>query len=74
MSHFTEQLTVVASAIIGLATLSVILSRNSNTTNVITSAGNAFSQAVGAAVAPVMMTGGLATNVIPMENNYLQRR
>lgn len=43
----------VGTAIIGLAILAVVLSQKSNTTNVITSAGTALSNAIKAAISPV---------------------
>lgn len=56
MSHLGEQITAILTAIIGVAILSVILSRRSNTANVITSAASGFSQMLGTAVSPI--TGG----------------
>lgn len=47
---------VIATGIIGLAIIAVLVSRNADTSNVIKSAGSAFSGALGAAVSPV--TGG----------------
>jgi len=47
----------VVLAIIGIATISVILSRQANTAAVITAAGNALSNALKAATSPI---GGLA--------------
>lgn len=46
----------VAIAIVGLAMIAVILSKQANTANVIGAAGEAFSNSIGAAVAPI--TGG----------------
>lgn len=46
----------IATAIIGIAILAVLVSRNAQTPQVLQSAGAAFSQSIGAAVAPV--TGG----------------
>jgi len=46
----------VLTAIVGLAIIAVLVSKNANTSGVITSGGTAFAQAVGAAVSPV--TGG----------------
>jgi hypothetical protein len=48
-----EQILVVALAIVGVATLAVILSKNSNTTGVISAAGSGFSQALSAALSPI---------------------
>lgn len=46
----------VATAIIGVAIIAVLVGSNAKTSSVITSAGSAFSSALGAAEAPV--TGG----------------
>lgn len=56
MSNAMEQVVTVAVAIVGVAILAVLVSRQSNTAAVITSAGNAFSGALGVAVSPI--TGG----------------
>jgi hypothetical protein len=53
---FTASITAIALAIVGVASLAVIVSRNSNTTGVIQASGNAFSQGLATAVSPV--TGG----------------
>jgi PRD1 phage membrane DNA delivery len=55
-SGFVETLGAVGLAIVGVATLAVIVSRNSNTTGVIGAAGSAFSQSLGTALSPI--TGG----------------
>ncbi|MDE2102816.1 MAG: hypothetical protein KGL39_36565 [Patescibacteria group bacterium] len=56
MNNITEAIVTIATAIVGVAILSVLVSRNSQTPNVLSAAGNAFSTALGAATAPV--TGG----------------
>ena len=48
----------VLTAIVGVAILAVLVSRNANTSGVISSAGNAFSQALGVAVSPVSGAAG----------------
>ena len=53
MSQLVNSLTVLLAAIIGVAILSVILSKNSNTTAVLTSGGTAFGGLLKAAEAPV---------------------
>jgi hypothetical protein len=53
MSHFGEQVVAVLTAIIGVAILAVIVSKRSNTANVISSGANAFSQALSVAVSPI---------------------
>lgn len=65
MSEWTNTIIAVVVAIIGLATLSVILSKQSNATQVISTAGQALSSVIGAAVAPV---SGLSTSVAPLQN------
>lgn len=59
MGKMGEQIVVVALAIVGVAVIAVILSRNSNTTGVITAAGSGFSQALSAALSPVAGNSGL---------------
>ncbi len=46
----------IGTAIVGVAIISVLVSRNAQTPQVINAAGNAFSNALGVAVSPV--TGG----------------
>lgn len=53
MNNIMKEIGVIAAGIIGLAIIAVLVSRNAQTGNVITSAGRAFSGAIGAAVAPV---------------------
>ncbi len=48
-----EKIVTVAVAIVGVATLAVLVSRNANTAGVIKSAGDAFSGALRAATGPV---------------------
>jgi len=47
----------VAMAIVGLAILAVLVSRNAETSKVIGAAGQAFSSSIGAAVSPVASRG-----------------
>jgi hypothetical protein len=56
MGKIGEQVSVVFIAIIGVATLAVILSKNANTTGVIQAASQGFSQSLAAALSPI--TGG----------------
>lgn len=51
-----NSIVTIATAIVGVAIIAVLVSRNSNTAGVIGAAGNAFAKSLGAAVAPV--TGG----------------
>jgi hypothetical protein len=56
MDNVIGQVATVATAIVGVAILAVLVSRNSQTPAVITSAGRAFSDSLRAATGPV--TGG----------------
>jgi hypothetical protein len=53
MSDVTGKIVLVLTAIVGVAILAVLVSGNSQTANVFTSAGNAFSNIIKAAVGPV---------------------
>ncbi len=55
--EFLTALVTVATAIVGVAILAVLVSKNANTAGVLTSAGNAFSTALGAATGPVSGSG-----------------
>lgn len=59
MDEIWRGVVTIAVAIIGVATLSVIVSKNAQTPQVISSAGNAFANALGAAVSPV--SGGMSS-------------
>ena len=56
MNNAMEQVVTIAVAIVGVATLAVLVSQRSNTASVIKAAGNAFTGALGVAVSPI--TGG----------------
>lgn len=51
-----SSVTTVLLAIVGVAIIAVLVSRNANTTGVISAGGKAFSQDLGTALSPV--TGG----------------
>lgn len=53
MNNLTEAAVTIGVAIVGVAILSVIVSRNSQTPAVISAFGGAFSNALGVAVSPV---------------------
>lgn len=57
MDEITRSLTQIAAAIIGVAILSVIVSKNSNTVGVLGAAGQAFSGSLATALSPVTGTG-----------------
>lgn len=56
MKEFGTGLVTVILAIIGVAVIAVIVSKNANTTGVVSASGNAFTSALGCALSPV--TGG----------------
>jgi hypothetical protein len=53
LDKMTEAVVTIATAIVGLAMLAVLVSRKSQTPDVIHAAGSAFSNALGIAEAPV---------------------
>lgn len=58
MNSLTESVVTVAVAIIGLASLAVLVSRNARTSEVISSTGKAFNSALATAISPVTGGGG----------------
>ncbi len=58
MDSVMEKVATIAVAIIGVATLAVLVSRNANTAGVIRETGRAFSGALGVAISPVSGSGG----------------
>jgi hypothetical protein len=52
--------TTVLMAIVGIAIIAVILSKNSNTGNILGAGGSAFSGALGAALSPVTQSSGMS--------------
>lgn len=59
--------TTIALAIVGLALIATIVSKNANTTAVIGAGGNAFTQSLAAATSPV--TGGGSFNLSGLSAN-----
>lgn len=53
MNNFWSGIVTILVAIIGVAVLATLVSRNARTPEVLTSAGNAFAKMLGAATAPV---------------------
>lgn len=53
----------ILTAIIGVAIIAVLVSKQSDTSNVLSSAGKAFSSILGTAVSPVSGGGGLGSNL-----------
>lgn len=62
MNKLTESVVTIAVAIIGLATLAVLVGKNAKTSEVIRAAGNAFQGSIGVAVSPVA-GGGFGANL-----------
>lgn len=67
MDGITSAIVTIAVAIVGVATLAVLVSKNANTAGVVQSAGQAFSGALSAATGPVMggSIGGGFSGTIP---------
>jgi len=65
MNHLTESLTTIALAIVGVAILAVLVSRNANTSGVIQSAASGFGNSLLAAEAPVTGSAGTANLSYP---------
>lgn len=53
MNQITNGILVILTAVIGVAILSVILSKNSNTTSVLSAGSSAFSNILSTAMSPV---------------------
>lgn len=62
MNNTLNGIVTILVAIIGVATLAVLVSKNANTANVLNAGGNAFARALGAATAPVSGGGSGLTN------------
>lgn len=60
MSTFTEMIVTVATAIVGLAIVATLVSKNAQTPQVIQASGSAFSNALAVAESPVT---GAQTNI-----------
>lgn len=58
MGKVGEQLFILAGALIGLATVAVLLSKQADTANVITKAFSGFGSAISAATSPITGGGG----------------
>lgn len=68
MNELTAALSSIALAIVGLATLSVLISKNANTSSVINSLSGALSSNIAAATNPV--TGGGLSSVLGNVGTY----
>lgn len=83
MNSITEGVVTIATAIVGVAILAVLVSRNSQTPAVLGAAGSAFSNALSAATGPVTgsvaapvnnvasTTLGLGNVTMPMQSNMM---
>jgi hypothetical protein len=58
MDNITSGVVTIATAIVGVAILAVLVSRNANTAGVIKAASGGFAQAITAATGPVTGGGG----------------
>ncbi|MGH7783490.1 MAG: hypothetical protein ACREO5_06595 [Candidatus Binatia bacterium] len=65
MKDITAAIVTVAVAIVGIALLAVLVSKNAQTPQVLSAAGSAFSGAIGAAVSPLTGGGGGFTGYGP---------
>lgn len=63
MVRLTESVVTIAVAIIGLATLAVIVSKNANTVNVIKAGGGVFNTSLGTAISPITGGGGYGSGM-----------
>ncbi len=55
--HLVTSVVSVLMAIIGVAIIAVLVSRNSQTSNVLSAGGNAFSRILGTAISPTTGSG-----------------
>ncbi len=60
MSHGMEQVATIAVAIVGVAILATLVSKNSDTAKVIKSAGDAFSGGLATALSPIVGSRGVS--------------
>lgn len=68
MTEFWNSVVTILVAIIGIAGLAVVLSRQSNTTGVLQAGGQAFSGALGTALSPITGGGGSGSIGLPQLN------
>lgn len=64
--HLINSVVSILTAIVGVAILALLVSKNANTSGVITAGGSAFSSALSSAEAPV--TGGSGIGGLQVEN------
>lgn len=58
MSELTAAVVTILTAIVGVAILAVLVSKNANTSGVISAAGSAFASDLGTALSPITGGGG----------------
>lgn len=58
-NELISSVVTVLMALVGVAIIAVLVSKNANTGSVITAGGNAFGSALGAATSPVTLGAGL---------------
>ena len=73
MNELVSSITTVLLAIVGVAIIAVLVSKNANTTGVISAGASGFSQSLGTALSPVTGGGGMSSFAgggagIPMSN------
>lgn len=67
MDNITSSIVTILTAIIGVAILSVIVSKNSNTVGVLSAGSQAFSGVLSTAISPVTNSGA----IVNVANNSL---
>ena len=71
--QLVSSITAICTAIVGVAIISVLVSKNADTAGVISAGGNAFSHMLGVAVSPVTggSIGSLGVNSLNVSGNSL---
>lgn len=64
MNDFWQGMVAIATAVVGVAVLAVIVSKNSNTPGVVSSLAGGLASDLAAAEAPVSGGGGFGTNLL----------
>jgi acid phosphatase family membrane protein YuiD len=66
-----EALVAILTAVVGLAALAVLVSKNANTTGVLSAGGSAFSSMLSAATAPVTGGGTMPASNYGIGNSWM---
>ncbi len=66
MDEIVKSIVTIATAIIGIAILAVLVSPNARTSSVVTSIGNAFTNSIGVAEAPVSSSSNFSNSFSTM--------